>query len=65
MTQQLQTLIDNAWENRASMSPAAAPKEVIDAVEHVRGLVTRVEPFDGEQHLAVAGVQIAHSRLPR
>ena len=35
MTQQLQTLIDNAWENRASMSPAAAPKEVIDAVEHV------------------------------
>ncbi|QNP48972.1 2,3,4,5-tetrahydropyridine-2,6-dicarboxylate N-succinyltransferase [Diaphorobacter aerolatus] len=35
MTQQLQTLIDNAWENRASMSPAAAPKEVVDAVEHV------------------------------
>ena len=26
MTQQLQTLIDNAWENRASLSPAAAPK---------------------------------------
>jgi len=35
MTQQLQTLIDNAWENRASLSPAAAPKEVADAVEHV------------------------------
>ena len=35
MTQQLQTLIDNAWENRASISPAAAPKEVLDAVEHV------------------------------
>ncbi|QIL80079.1 2,3,4,5-tetrahydropyridine-2,6-dicarboxylate N-succinyltransferase [Diaphorobacter sp. HDW4A] len=35
MTQQLQTLIDNAWENRASISPAAAPKEVVDAVEHV------------------------------
>ncbi|MDR2335272.1 2,3,4,5-tetrahydropyridine-2,6-dicarboxylate N-succinyltransferase [Diaphorobacter ruginosibacter] len=35
MTQQLQTLIDNAWEDRASMSPAAAPKEVVDAVEHV------------------------------
>ncbi|MBF5007436.1 2,3,4,5-tetrahydropyridine-2,6-dicarboxylate N-succinyltransferase [Diaphorobacter caeni] len=35
MTQQLQTLIDNAWENRASMSPAAAPKDVVDAVEHV------------------------------
>ncbi|WP_198969023.1 2,3,4,5-tetrahydropyridine-2,6-dicarboxylate N-succinyltransferase [Xylophilus sp. ASV27] len=35
MTQQLQTLIDNAWDNRASLSPAAAPKEVADAVEHV------------------------------
>ncbi len=35
MTQQLQTLIDNAWDNRASLSPAAAPKEIQDAVEHV------------------------------
>ncbi|MGA0572643.1 2,3,4,5-tetrahydropyridine-2,6-dicarboxylate N-succinyltransferase [Variovorax sp. VNK109] len=35
MTQQLQSIIDNAWENRASISPAAAPKEVSDAVEHV------------------------------
>ncbi len=35
MTQQLQTLIDNAWDNRTSLSPASAPKEVVDAVEHV------------------------------
>jgi len=35
MTQQLQTLIDNAWDNRASLSAAAAPKEIQDAVEHV------------------------------
>ncbi|MBS0294591.1 MAG: 2,3,4,5-tetrahydropyridine-2,6-dicarboxylate N-succinyltransferase [Proteobacteria bacterium] len=35
MTQQLQTLIDNAWDNRSSLSPASAPKEVVDAVEHV------------------------------
>jgi 2,3,4,5-tetrahydropyridine-2-carboxylate N-succinyltransferase len=35
MTQQLQTLIDNAWEDRANLSPASAPKEVQDAVEHV------------------------------
>ena len=35
MTQQLQTLIDNAWEQRADFSPASAPKEVLDAVEHV------------------------------
>ena len=35
MTQQLQTLIDNAWEQRATLSPASAPQEVLDAVEHV------------------------------
>ena len=35
MTQQLQTIIDNAWEQRAELSPAAAPKEIMDAVEHV------------------------------
>jgi 2,3,4,5-tetrahydropyridine-2,6-dicarboxylate N-succinyltransferase len=35
MTQQLQQIIDTAWDNRASLSPAAAPKEVVDAVEQV------------------------------
>jgi 2,3,4,5-tetrahydropyridine-2-carboxylate N-succinyltransferase len=35
MTQQLQALIDTAWDNRAELSPATAPKEVTDAVEHV------------------------------
>ncbi len=35
MTQQLQNLIDAAWEDRANLSPASAPKEVMDAVEHV------------------------------
>ncbi|SFD94324.1 2,3,4,5-tetrahydropyridine-2,6-dicarboxylate N-succinyltransferase [Paracidovorax konjaci] len=35
MTQQLQNIIDTAWENRTSLSPAAAPREVQDAVEHV------------------------------
>ena len=35
MTQDnLQATIDAAWENRANLSPAAAPKEVLDAVEH-------------------------------
>lgn len=34
MTQQLQQIIDNAWENRASLSPKGAPKEVSEAVEH-------------------------------
>ncbi len=35
MSQQLETLINNAWEQRAQLSPGAAPKEVLDAVEHV------------------------------
>ena len=35
MTQQLQTLIDAAWEDRTSLSPQSASKEVAQAVEHV------------------------------
>jgi 2,3,4,5-tetrahydropyridine-2-carboxylate N-succinyltransferase len=35
MTQQLQQIIDAAWEDRANLSPKSAPKEVADAVEHV------------------------------
>jgi 2,3,4,5-tetrahydropyridine-2-carboxylate N-succinyltransferase len=35
MTQQLQNLIETAWDNRAELSPASAPKEVMDAVSHV------------------------------
>jgi 2,3,4,5-tetrahydropyridine-2,6-dicarboxylate N-succinyltransferase len=35
MTQQLQQIIDTAWDNRASLSAQSAPKEVVDAVEHV------------------------------
>jgi 2,3,4,5-tetrahydropyridine-2-carboxylate N-succinyltransferase len=35
MTQDnLQSIIDAAWENRANLSPSAAPKEVLEAVEH-------------------------------
>jgi 2,3,4,5-tetrahydropyridine-2-carboxylate N-succinyltransferase len=35
MTQKLQTILDAAWEDRANISSANAPKEVVDAVEHV------------------------------
>jgi 2,3,4,5-tetrahydropyridine-2-carboxylate N-succinyltransferase len=35
MTQQLQQIIDAAWDDRANISPAAASAEVRDAVEHV------------------------------
>ncbi|MEY5099821.1 MAG: hypothetical protein RJA36_2540 [Pseudomonadota bacterium] len=35
MTQQLQQIIENAWENRAQLSPAAAPAEIQDAVAQV------------------------------
>jgi 2,3,4,5-tetrahydropyridine-2,6-dicarboxylate N-succinyltransferase len=33
--QQLQQIIDNAWENRANLSAGSVTKEVADAVEHV------------------------------
>ena len=35
MTQQLQAILDAAWEHRANISVQSAPKEVSDAVEHV------------------------------
>ncbi|MDO8280068.1 MAG: 2,3,4,5-tetrahydropyridine-2,6-dicarboxylate N-succinyltransferase [Burkholderiaceae bacterium] len=35
MTQQLQNIIDTAWDHRAELSAQSAPKEVSDAVEHV------------------------------
>jgi 2,3,4,5-tetrahydropyridine-2-carboxylate N-succinyltransferase len=35
MSQQLQHIIEAAWEDRANISVAAAPAEVRDAVEHV------------------------------
>ena len=34
-TIQLQTIIENAWDTRAEISPSSAPKEIVDAVEHV------------------------------
>ena len=37
MTQQIQQIIDAAWEDRANLSPKAAPQEVSDAVDHVIG----------------------------
>ena len=35
MTQQLQQIIDAAWENRANISIQSVSQEVADAVEHV------------------------------
>ena len=35
MTQQLQQIIDQAWENRTTLSPNAAPAEIREAVAHV------------------------------
>ena len=35
MTQQLQNIIDTAWENRAQLTAASASKDVSEAVEHV------------------------------
>ena len=35
MTQQLQKIIDCAWEDRANISVKSASQEVTEAVEHV------------------------------
>jgi len=35
MIQQLQAILDAAWDDRANISSTSAPKEVTDAVEHV------------------------------
>lgn len=53
MTQQLEALINQAWEDRASLSPSAAPAEVRDAVEQViadlnKGRVRVAEKIDGQ-----------------
>ena len=53
MSEALQKIIDAAWENRASLSPSSAPKEVADAVESVisdlnRGRKRVAEKFNGE-----------------
>ena len=41
MTQQLESIINAAWDDRANLSTKAAPKEVVDAVEHVIGELNR------------------------
>jgi 2,3,4,5-tetrahydropyridine-2-carboxylate N-succinyltransferase len=53
MSQQLQQIIDNAWENRAELSPKAAAPEVREAVAHVieqldSGALRVAEKQDGD-----------------
>src|SRR6202140_4542173 len=53
MSQQLQQIIDTAWDNRAELSPKAAPAEVRDAVAHAieqldKGQLRVAEKRDGE-----------------
>ena len=51
MTQQLQSLIDAAWENRTNLSPKSAPTEVTQAVDEV------IAGTPGEQIATVAAKQ--------
>src|ERR1700754_5226515 len=53
MSQQLQQIIDTAWDNRADLSPKAASAEVRDAVAHAleqldKGQMRVAEKKDGE-----------------
>ncbi len=55
MTAQLQTIIDQAWEGRAQLSPKAAPKELLQAIEHVlahldAGTLRVAEKINGDWH---------------
>ncbi|MFP3747967.1 2,3,4,5-tetrahydropyridine-2,6-dicarboxylate N-succinyltransferase, partial [Achromobacter sp. SIMBA_011] len=52
MSQQLQQIIDTAWENRAELSPKAAPADVREAVAHAieqldKGALRVAEKIDG------------------
>ena len=44
MTEQLQAIIEAAWEDRASMSVKSVPKAVAEAVEHVISALVLNEP---------------------
>jgi 2,3,4,5-tetrahydropyridine-2,6-dicarboxylate N-succinyltransferase len=53
MTQQLQQIIDQAWENRTEFSPKAAPTELREAVAHVleqldKGTLRVAQKDDGQ-----------------
>jgi 2,3,4,5-tetrahydropyridine-2-carboxylate N-succinyltransferase len=53
MTQELQTIIETAWEDRASLSPGAAPARIGEAVDHVlaeldAGRLRVAEKVDGQ-----------------
>ncbi len=41
MTQQLEKIIDEAWENRLDFSPTTAPSEVSEAVDHVIEMIDK------------------------
>ncbi|WP_322043350.1 2,3,4,5-tetrahydropyridine-2,6-dicarboxylate N-succinyltransferase [Paraburkholderia sp. J67] len=53
MSQQLQQIIDTAWDNRADFSPKSAPNDVREAVAHViaeldKGTLRCAEKKDGD-----------------
>ncbi len=53
MSQELQTLIETAWEDRASLSPGSAPARIGEAVDHVlaeldAGRLRVAEKIDGQ-----------------
>ena len=63
MTQALQSVIEQAWEQRTELSPSAAPAEVRDAVSDVGGrldkLQTSIDGLAGELSSTAAGLDQA------
>src|SRR5690606_6970850 len=43
MSQDLQNIIEQAWEDRASLSPASAPAPIREAVDHVLNALDKGE----------------------
>ena len=59
MSQPLQQTIEQAWENRASLSPQSHPREVAEGISRVDGVPGRLEPVVQGQDYTVV-VDYAH-----
>lgn len=64
MTQQLQTILDTAWDERANFVGSSAPKEVLDAVDHVIHQLNTGQLRVATQQRSASGAPTNGSRRP-
>ena len=60
----LQATIDAAWEDRAKLSPAAAPKDILDAVEQTISQLNNGALRVATRESVVCGRPISGSKRP-